>query len=79
MYSFFPCRPYDARTNGFARPEIRLQEIQPKQNTGVKYTEQAGLGEMKLLWDKVVQQVKEQGLALGVYAEMPERRLAERG
>jgi hypothetical protein len=24
MYSFFPCRPYDVRSNGFARPTIKL-------------------------------------------------------
>jgi hypothetical protein len=33
---------------------------------------------MELLWGKVAKQVEDQGLALGVYVEMPERRLADK-
>jgi hypothetical protein len=78
MYSFFPCQPYDARSEGFARPEINLpDQIKPKQNTGVKYSVQSSLDEMKLLWGKVADQVKDQGLVLGIHADMPERRLAD--
>ena len=54
MYSFFPCKPYDARSKGFARPEIKLQEIKPKMAMGVKYSEQSSLEDMKMLWDKIV-------------------------
>jgi hypothetical protein len=73
MYSFFPCQPYQAESGGFARPKIDLKRVvNPKKCAGVKYQSDLGLDEMKLLWDKVVEQVKEQGLALGVYAKMPE-------
>ena len=75
MYSFFPCRPYEARSKGFARPRISLpHEITNNLTQGKKLTEQSNLADMELLWRKVVEQVEAQGLALGVYAEMPECR-----
>ncbi|MFZ0771897.1 MAG: hypothetical protein WCA49_17550 [Candidatus Sulfotelmatobacter sp.] len=79
MYSFFPCRPYgESKSTGFARPEINVEDlINPMLNTGVKYSEQSSLDEMKLQWDKIVAAVKGKGLDLGVYAEMPERRLTD--
>jgi hypothetical protein len=74
MYSFFPCRPYEAESKGFARARIALPGvITDNLYQGKKYTEQPSLAEMKMLWDEVVAQVQEQGLALGVYAEMPRR------
>ena len=79
MYSFFSCQPYEAKSKGFARPKISLRRvITDNLNQGKKLTEQPSLDEMKLLWGSVAGQVKEQGLALGVYAEMPERRLTDR-
>ena len=78
MYSFFPCRPYDAKSKGFGRPRISLPSvITDNLNQGKKLTEKRSLDEMKLLWRRVAEQVIEQGLALGVYAEMPERRLTD--
>ncbi|MGD1156415.1 MAG: hypothetical protein ABSA41_11350 [Terriglobia bacterium] len=74
MYSFFPCQPYAEKPKGLARPRIILPGvITGNLGRGVKYTEQPSLNAMKLLWGKVVEQVKSKGLALGVYAEMPKR------
>jgi hypothetical protein len=74
MYSFFPCQPYDASSRGFARPKISLSgTITDNLRQGKRY-EQPTLDAMKLLWEKITEQVREQGLALGAYAEMPERR-----
>jgi hypothetical protein len=76
MYSYFPCLPYEANSKGFVRPKISLSgKITENLYQGKKYSEQPTLDTMKLLWDRVAEQVKAQGLALGVYAEMPERRL----
>ena len=78
MYSFFPCQPYEAKSKGFVRPKVRLPSvITDTLNQGKKLTAQQSLDEMKLLWNKVIEQVKRQRLALGVYAEMPERRLGD--
>lgn len=75
MYSFFPCTPYDEKSPGFARPKITLPaKIVENLSQGVKYSALSSLDEMKLLWDTVAGQVTDQfPLALGVYAEMPER------
>jgi hypothetical protein len=80
MYSFFPCQPYAEKPKGFARPKIDLRDVITDNlpmgvNLWPKRTHLAGLDDMKLLWDKVVEQVigDEQHLALGVYAEMPKR------
>jgi len=79
MYSFFPCQPYEAESKGFARPKISLRGvITDNLNQGKKLTEQQDLDEMKLLWDKVAEQVEKHGLAFGVYAQMPERRLEDK-
>ena len=78
MYSFFPCQPYEKNSKGFPRPRISLPSIITNNLLqGKKYSEQRSLDEMKSLWDKVAKQVEKQGLALGVYAEMPERRLTD--
>ncbi len=67
MYSFFPCRPYEVNSEGFARPKIDLPRVvNPKKCTGVKYQIDLGVDEMKLLWHEVAEQVKKQKLALGV-------------
>jgi hypothetical protein len=77
MYSFFPCRPYDAKSKGFARPTIKIPGIIANNlNQGKKVSERSNVDEMCLLWDEVVEQVQRQGLALGMYAEMPKRHLA---
>ena len=77
MYSYFPCLPYAGNSSGFARPRISLQgKVTNNLYQGKKYSEQPTLDAMKLLWEMVAEQVKEQGLVLGVYAETPERHLA---
>jgi hypothetical protein len=79
MYSFFPCQPYDAKSKGFARPRISLPGvITDNLNQGKKLAEPQSLDEMKQLWGEVTKQVKKQGLALGVHAEMPERRPSDK-
>jgi len=75
MHSFFPCQPNDATSKGFTRPRINLPGvITGNLNQGKKLTEPRSLDEVKRLWSKVAEQVEEQGLFLGVYAQMPERR-----
>ncbi len=74
MYSFFPCRPYEANSRGFPRPKVHLdQVVNPKMCTGVKYSSDLDLDAMKSLWDKAVEQVNEEHLEVGVYAKMPQR------
>jgi len=76
MYSYFPCQPFEANSTGFGRPKISLHgKITGSLNQGKKYSHQSNLDTMKLLWDRVAEQVTQKGLALGVFAEMPERRL----
>jgi hypothetical protein len=75
MFSYFPCLPYGEGGKGFARPRIRLDGIITDNLTqGKKLNPQASLHAVKRLWDEVTAQVREQALALGVYAEMPPRR-----
>jgi hypothetical protein len=79
MYSFFPCETDRAASKGFARPRISLPGvITDNLYQGKKLTEPRSLDAIRLLWDSVVRQVKEQGLALGVFAAMPERFLADK-
>jgi hypothetical protein len=79
MYSYFPCRPYDTCSRGFARPKISMPgRITDNLYQGKRYSEQPNLDSMRSLWENVAEQVREQGLALGVYAEMPERRVASK-
>jgi hypothetical protein len=81
MFSFFPCLPFDQSTKGFRRPIIKIPDtvngkavIDGAQNTGKRYTQFSELDTIKLLWDRVVQQVTEQSLYLGIATELPERR-----
>lgn len=70
MFSFFPCRPYER--GSFARPEIRMPGlITPHLLQGKKIRRDVSLDEQKNLWDEVVRQVTEQGLALGVHVALP--------
>ncbi|MBV9791547.1 MAG: hypothetical protein JOZ51_25340 [Chloroflexi bacterium] len=74
MFSFFPCAPYAERPEGFRRPEINLSEVNHLLKQNFRPTEMTSLTAMKTLWDSVVQQVADQGLMLGVWAAMPDRR-----
>jgi hypothetical protein len=74
MYSFFPCRHHEPKSIGFARPTIEIPGVITNNlSQGKKFSEQSKIDEMRLHWDKVVGQVRRQGLALGVYAGMPQR------
>ena len=77
MYSFFPCQPYCVGSKGFARPTINIPGVITNNLTqGKKLSERSSVDEMRLLWNEVVEQVRRQGLGLGVYAELPERHIA---
>ena len=72
MFSFFPCQPCDGEPIGFRRPEISLPEhVNPRMAMGYKQARDLSIPDLKELWDDVVRQVQEQGLALGVRAELP--------
>jgi hypothetical protein len=74
MYSFFPCVPYEDGSKGFARPVITLpRAITNNLCQGKRLNPQSSIEEVKALWNEVVAQVQEQGLAFGVYAQMPSR------
>jgi hypothetical protein len=77
MYSFFPCLPHRDNSKGFPRPTIRIPGVVTNNlNMGMRLSDRSSVDEMRLLWDEVVEQVRKQGLELGVYAELPKRHLA---
>jgi hypothetical protein len=73
-FSFVPCRPYADADAGFARPALRLPRpwIEPNLAMGAKAT-QARTAEIRELWEAIVDQVDEAGLALGVRLDPPPR------
>jgi hypothetical protein len=74
MFSFFPCLPFELATHGFARPVITLPgAITDNLYQGKRINPQTRVEDVKAMWDQVVAQVQEQGLALGIYAAMPPR------
>jgi hypothetical protein len=74
-FSFFPCQPYDERGCGFSRPEVHIPGYVTRNLTqGKKITRDLALPELGELWEEVVSQIEEQGLALGVCAELPQTR-----
>lgn len=74
MYSFFPCQSHQDGSKGFARPTIKLSSVVTDNlSQGKKLTKCSNFDEIRPLWQKVVEQVRTQGLAIGVYAEMPKR------
>ena len=77
MFSFFPARPAGGDA-GFARPRIDLpsEYFNPKKCQNYKQTCDLSPGTLRGLWDSLVAQVREAGLVLGTYAELPERREA---
>lgn len=75
MYSFFPCKPYNPHDAIFERPRIQIPGVIADRKTmGYTLNPQPNREESKKLWDKVVKQVTDQNLMLGVWAAMPERR-----
>ena len=75
MFSFFPCLPYENDSRGFARPTISIPGyITPHLTQGKKMARDLDLVEVTNLWRAVMDQVEDQGLALGVHAETPRMR-----
>ncbi len=74
MFSFFPCLPYNDRTRGFARPEIKITNVITNNlPRGTKLNPQNSINDVKKLWDEVIKQVREQKLMIGVYTPLPPR------
>lgn len=79
MFSFFPCRPAVDAPNGFPRPEIGLGEIiTPTMTQGKRLNPQAEVGSNVVLWQRVVDAVRDCGLELGVSAQLPSTQRATR-
>lgn len=75
MFSFFPCLPAQAGRRGFARPTINIDgRITPHLLQGKKMTGLADATAARVLWAEVARQVEQQGLKLGVCAELPRLR-----
>jgi hypothetical protein len=71
MFSFVPCLPADAG-RAFARPRIELEGlIRPNLAMQARTCAVRDLGELRAIWDRVVDQVLEQGLVLGVHVALP--------
>ena len=75
MFSFVPCLPAGLALSGFARPIVALDGvITPGLMMGAKATRGLSLDHVAVLWNSVVTQVLNQGLALGTRFDMPEKR-----
>lgn len=78
MFSFFPAMPTDGHA-GFPRPPVDLPRdyFNPRSWQAPKglWRERTS-EELRGLWQCLVDQVREAGLVLGTYAELPERREA---
>jgi hypothetical protein len=74
MFSFFPASTLQRHPHGFARPQIRLNEITPNLTQGKRMNPQSSIADAKALWTDVVVQVESASLLLGVQAELPEAR-----
>jgi hypothetical protein len=74
MFSFFPCLTAHAAEQGFARPAIRVdRRITQHLLQGKKLTTLDDPEGARELWAEVARQVEQQGLQLGVHAELPRR------
>ena len=73
MFSFFPCLPAKAgAARGFARPVLRRAEIITDNLTqGQRLNPQPDVAAVRALWKDVARQVLDQGLRLGVHADLP--------
>ena len=76
MFSFFPASP-ECGDSGFRRPfiDLPIEYLNP-----AAFRTPRGLGhdrtpsELRAVWDLLVAQVRDAGLVLGTFAELPERR-----
>jgi hypothetical protein len=72
MFSFVPCKPLQDAPHGFVRPTISLPGvITDNHKQSYKKNEQAELSAVRILWDRVVEQVHQQGLLLGTNLASP--------
>jgi len=72
MFSFFPCVTGDAIAQGFARPAMRIPDaITPTMTQNKRLNPRQTIDEITPLWNEVVRQVTDQGLALGIHADLP--------
>jgi hypothetical protein len=71
-FSFVPCRPYSDADAAFARPVLQLPRgwIEPNLAMGAKATT-ASAADIRGLWEALVDQVDDVGLALGVRLDPP--------
>lgn len=71
-FSFVPCRPYTDADAAFARPVLRLQRKWINPNLAMSaQTTAAREAEIGQLWQEIVEQVVEAGLALAVRLDRP--------
>lgn len=72
MFSFFPCLMGNGVAQGFARPAIRIPDvITPAMTQNKRLNPRQSIDENTPLWNEVVRQVTDQGLALGIQANLP--------
>jgi hypothetical protein len=71
-FSFSPCSTLGRHPAAFARPEVRLAGlVTPTLTQGKRLNRGVTSPEVRRGWEEVVRQVREQGLQLGVRAELP--------
>ena len=76
LFSFFPASPAGGDT-GFPRPRIDLSaaDFNPASSRSPKGIRRDRTpDELRGLWNRLVEQVRGEGLVLGTHAELPERR-----
>jgi hypothetical protein len=72
MFSFFPCLTGDGIDQGFARPAICIPDvITPTMTQNKRLNPRQTIDDITPLWQDVVRQVTDQGLALGIHADLP--------
>jgi hypothetical protein len=72
IFSFFPSLPEADAPVGFARPAIELPGyINERSRQSERRTDVGSIDEVVDAWESVVDQILDQGLVLGVYAETP--------
>ena len=72
MFSYFPCQPYRENTQGFSRPNVKLKDIISQElNQNIKLSGCNNIDEVKSRYLVVTKQITNQGLNLGIKAEIP--------
>ena len=74
MFCFFPCLPFDEAEKGFPRPIIKLDGvITDNLPQGKKLNPQNNTENIRKLWTRIVKQVLDQRLYLGIFTELPKK------